>query len=70
MSTPQNYHCQCPCPHSEPQPPPASIGDPPILAGKSNSVSYEVPSFNLGPTIHKTLCVLSNNGVSVSSSNS
>ena len=55
-------------PHSEPQPPPASIGDPPTLAGKSNSVSYEVPIFNLGPSIHKTLWVPSNSGVSVSSS--
>ena len=28
----QNFCCQCPCPHSEPQPPPTSAGDPPTLA--------------------------------------
>ena len=68
MSTPQNCHSQCPCPHSESQTPPASSGDPPILAGKPNSVSYEVPIFNLCLSIHKILCVPSNRGVSVSSS--
>ena len=41
-STSQNFCCQCPCPHSELQPPPASAGDPPTLAGKSSSVSYRV----------------------------
>ena len=45
MSTPQNCHCQCLCPCSEPQLPPASTGDPPILSGKSGSVSYEVTAF-------------------------
>ncbi|XP_059792959.1 protein chibby homolog 1 isoform X1 [Balaenoptera ricei] len=35
-STPQNFCCQCPCPHSEPQPPPASAGDPPTLAGEGS----------------------------------
>ena len=33
MRTHQNCCCQCLCPHSEPQPPPASAGNPPILAG-------------------------------------
>ena len=39
-STSQNFCCQCPCPHGEPQPPPTSAGDPPTLAGRSGSVSY------------------------------
>ena len=45
-STSQNFCCQCPCPHGEPQPPPASAGDPPTLAGRSGSVSpgVTVPS--------------------------
>ena len=34
-STSQNLCCQCPCPRGEPQPPPASAGDPPTLAGRS-----------------------------------
>ena len=55
-STSQNFCCQCPCPHGEPQPPPASAGDPPTLAG------------NPGPDAHTTLCVPSKSGVSVSPS--
>ena len=35
-----NFCCQCPCPHGETQPPPASAGDHPILAGSSGLVSY------------------------------
>ena len=38
-STSQHFCCQCPCPHGEPQPPPASAGDPPTLADRSGSVS-------------------------------
>ena len=41
-STSQNFCCQCPCPRGEPQPPPASAGDLPTLAGRSGSVSYGV----------------------------
>ena len=37
--TSQNFCCQCPCPHCEPQPHPASAGDPPTLACRSGSVS-------------------------------
>ena len=46
MSTPQNYHRQCPCSHSEPQLPRISTRDPPLLAGNSGSVSYEVIVFS------------------------
>ena len=42
MSTSQNFFHQSPCPCHEPQPPPASSGDPATLAGKSGSVSYGV----------------------------
>ena len=41
-STSHNFCCQCPCPYGEPQPPPASSGDPPTLVGRSGSVSYGV----------------------------
>ena len=36
---------QCLCPHAEPQPPPTSAGDPPILTGNSGPVCNEVTSF-------------------------
>ena len=48
MTTCQNCCCQCPSPCSEPQPLPSSTGDPPILAGKSGLVSYEVTTFSPG----------------------
>ena len=67
-STSQNFCCQCPCPHGEPQLPPASTGDSPILAGRSGSVLQGHCSFPLGPDTHTTLCVPSKNGVSVSPS--
>ena len=38
MSTPQNYRNLCLCLHCEAQPSPASMGDPPVLAGKSGPV--------------------------------
>ena len=68
MSTHQSCCCQCPCPRSEPQLPLASTGDPPILAAKSGSFSYEVTVFSLGPGAHKILCAPSKSGVSVSPS--
>ncbi|KAJ8787509.1 hypothetical protein J1605_022994 [Eschrichtius robustus] len=34
-STFQNFCCQCPCPHGDPQLSPASAGDPPTLAGSN-----------------------------------
>ena len=64
----QNFCCQCPCPHSEPQPPPAFAGDPPTLAGRSVSVSYVSLVLPLGPNAHTTLCAPSKSGVSVSPS--
>ena len=36
---------QCLCPHAEPQTPPTSAGDTPILAGNSGPVCTEVSSF-------------------------
>ena len=39
-----DFCCHCLCPHSETQPPPASVGEPPTLAGRSGSVSYGVPA--------------------------
>ena len=42
------FCCLCPCPHSEPQPPSASAGDPPTLAGRSRSVSPGVTALSPG----------------------
>ena len=67
-STPQNYCCQCLCPHGETQPPPASAGDPPTLAGRSGSVSRGSLLLPLGPDVHTTLCVPSKSEVSLSPS--
>ena len=54
-----HHHHQCPCPYSEPQlpPPPASAGDPPILAGKSGPVYYEVTAFFPWVLVHTRPCV-------------
>ena len=56
-STFQNFCHQCPCPHGEPQPPPASAGDPLTLVGRSGSVScgghYSFPWVPM----HTLLCV-------------
>ena len=53
----QNFCCQCPCPHSEPQPPPASAADPPTLAGRSGSVSCGVTAPSPRVLMHTLLCV-------------
>ena len=69
MNTSQNCCCQFLCPHSEPQLPPTSAVDLPILAGRSGPVSYGVTAFfPQGAGMHKTLCVPSKSGVSVSPS--
>ena len=52
-STSQNFCCQCPCPHGEPQPPTTSAGDPPTLSGRSGPVSYRVTAPSPGsPCAH------------------
>ena len=56
-STSQNFCCQCPCPLSEPQPPPASAGDPPTLADRSGSVSYGVTAPSPWVLMCTLLCV-------------
>ena len=45
-----------PLPHSEPQPPPASAGDPPTLAGRYGSVSYGVTAPFPWVLAHTRLC--------------
>ena len=58
-STSQNFCCQCPCPHGEPQPPPASAGGPPALAGRSGSVSHGVTAPSPGSwCTHYFVCAL------------
>ena len=56
-STPHNFYCQCPRPRREPQPPPASSGDPWTLAGRSGSVSYGVTAPSPWVLMHTLLCV-------------
>ena len=69
MSTLQNYYCHCLCPSSELHPPApchpptcAFSEDPPILADRSDPVSYEVPAFSLGFGVHETLHTFSKSG--------
>ena len=58
-STSHNFCCQCSCPHGEPQPPPASAGDPPALAGRSGSVSPGVTAPSPGSRCaHYFVCAL------------
>ena len=58
-STSQNFCCQCPCPHGEPQPPPTSAGDTPTLAGRSGSVSPRVTAPSPGSwCTHYFVCAL------------
>ena len=45
MSSPQDYQRQYLCPRSEPQHPAASTGVPPVLAGRSGPVFYEITAF-------------------------
>ena len=52
MSTPQNYCCQCLCLYREPQPLPASAGDPPVLAGSFVCVSCGVAAPSLWVLVH------------------
>ena len=56
-STSQNFCCQCPFPRSEPQPPPASAGDRPTLAGRSGSVFYGVTAPSPWVLMRTLLCV-------------
>ena len=55
--TSQNFCCLCPCPRGEPQPPPASAGDPPTPAGRSGSVSHGVTAPSSWVLMHTLLCV-------------
>ena len=63
VSTSQKWCCQCLCPLSEPQLPPTSAGDLPILAGRSGTAFSP-----LDPDVCRTLCVPFKSGVSVSPS--
>ena len=67
-STSQNFCCQCPFPHGEPQRHPASAGDPLTLAGRSGSVSFGVTVPSPCILTHTLFCVPSKSGVSVSPS--
>ena len=58
-NTSQNFCCQCPCPNVETEPPPASAGDLPTLAGKSGSVSPGITAPSPGSwCAHYFLCTL------------
>ena len=45
MGASQDCCCQCLCPCSEPQLPPTSAGDPPILAGRSGPLFLGITAF-------------------------
>ena len=55
-STSQNFWCECPFPHSEPQPPPTSAREAPTLAGRSHSVSYGVTALSPRVLMCTLLC--------------
>ena len=58
-SAARKYLPELPCPHGEAQPPPASAGDPPTLAGRSGSVSYGVTAPSPGSQCtHYFVCAL------------
>ena len=58
-----------PHPRSKPLSTLAATGDSPILAGRSDSVSYGITAqYPLGPGAYKNLLLLSKSGVSVSPS--
>ena len=67
-STSQNFCCQCPCPHGETEPPPASAGDLPTLAGRSGSVSPGLTAPSPGSQCTHYFVCASKRGVSVSPS--
>ena len=69
MNIPQYLCHQCLCSQNEPQLPHTSPGD--LLdknLSRSGLGSYEVTTFALGPSKHKTLCAPSKSGISVSPS--
>ena len=57
MSISKNFLCQCLHPHREPQLPPTSAVNLPILAGRSGPVSYRVTAFFSSVLMHTGLCV-------------
>ena len=67
-STSQNFCCQCPCPHGEPQPTPPlqeTLQHKQVGLLQSPVGSLLLPP---GPDAQRTLCVPSKSGVSVSPS--
>ena len=57
MSTSQKYYCQCFCSPNELQLTLVSARDLPLLAGRSDPVSYQVTLFfPQSPGAHETLC--------------
>ena len=66
MSTPDMFVTNFYVPRESQSQPPFNPGDHPRPAGRSGPGSYEVTVFALGPVVHKTLCVSSKSGVSVS----
>ena len=67
MTIPWGLCHHCPCPHSEPQLTPTSPGDPPRSVGRSGPGFYRVIAL-LWVSVHRTTCVSSKSGISVSPS--
>ena len=64
---PQNGCCQCLCPQDELQLPPASPGDSPRSAGRSDPGSFQITAA-LHPGVCEILCEPFKSGVSISHS--
>ena len=61
---PQNGCFQFLYPHCELQLPPASPGDSPRSAGRSNPGSFQIAAFSLGPGVCVVLCASFKSGIS------
>ena len=61
-------YCQCLCPQGELQVLAASVGDSPRSTGRSDSGSFQINTFPLGPRPYVILCVLFKSGVYVHTS--
>ena len=61
-------YCQCLCPQGELQVLAASVGDSPRSTGRSDSGSFQITTFPLGPRPYVILCVLFKSGVYVHTS--
>ena len=65
---PQKGCCPCLCPQGELQLPPASLGDSPRSAARSDPGYFQITAFALGPRACEILCVPYKSAISISQS--